>query len=151
MDPLTPDDIAEVIVFSATRRENVVIADTLIFPQHQVRSSLHVRPARIGELTANREEPEPCTESHEKACLVLREGEQRSRWRKAKVSSINATRCSARFLDDSICLRVCIIPEEVSDRLVAMKYKLFCLTRHGRVAVCAVHYSVEDVRLCIVI
>ncbi|KAJ0113971.1 hypothetical protein J7T55_010215 [Diaporthe amygdali] len=35
VDPLTPDDIAEVIVFSATRRENVVIADTLIFPQHQ--------------------------------------------------------------------------------------------------------------------
>ena len=36
VDPLTPDDIAEVIVFAAGRRENVVIADTLIFPQHQV-------------------------------------------------------------------------------------------------------------------
>jgi len=35
VDPLTPDDIAEVIVFAAGRRENVVIADTLIFPQHQ--------------------------------------------------------------------------------------------------------------------
>ncbi|ROW05645.1 hypothetical protein VSDG_00311 [Cytospora chrysosperma] len=35
VDPLTPDDIAEIIVFSATRRENVVIADTLVFPQHQ--------------------------------------------------------------------------------------------------------------------
>ncbi|PSS02247.1 hypothetical protein BD289DRAFT_359793 [Coniella lustricola] len=35
-EPLTPEDIAEVIVFTATRRENVVIADTLIFPQHQV-------------------------------------------------------------------------------------------------------------------
>ncbi|KAH6690460.1 short chain dehydrogenase [Plectosphaerella plurivora] len=34
-EPLTPDDIAEVIVFTATRRENVVIADTLIFPSHQ--------------------------------------------------------------------------------------------------------------------
>jgi len=34
-EPLTPDDIAEVIVFAAGRRENVVIADTLIFPQHQ--------------------------------------------------------------------------------------------------------------------
>ncbi|EGY13711.1 NADP-dependent 3-hydroxy acid dehydrogenase like protein [Verticillium longisporum] len=34
-EPLTPDDIAEVIVFSATRRENVVIADTLVFPNHQ--------------------------------------------------------------------------------------------------------------------
>jgi hypothetical protein len=36
VDPLTPDDIAEVIVFAAGRRENVVIADTLIFPNHQV-------------------------------------------------------------------------------------------------------------------
>ncbi|EEP75802.1 hypothetical protein UREG_00649 [Uncinocarpus reesii 1704] len=34
-DPLTPDDIAEVIVFTAGRPENVVIADTLIYPQHQ--------------------------------------------------------------------------------------------------------------------
>lgn len=39
-EPLTPDDIAEVIVFAAGRRENVVIADTLIFPSHQV-SFLH--------------------------------------------------------------------------------------------------------------
>jgi 3-hydroxy acid dehydrogenase/malonic semialdehyde reductase len=36
MDPLTPDDIAEVVIFAASRRENVVIADTLIFPSHQV-------------------------------------------------------------------------------------------------------------------
>lgn len=35
-EPLTPDDIAEVVVFAAGRRENVVIADTLIFPSHQV-------------------------------------------------------------------------------------------------------------------
>ena len=35
VDPLTPDDIAEVVVFAAGRRENVVIADTLIFPSHQ--------------------------------------------------------------------------------------------------------------------
>ncbi|KAG6042294.1 hypothetical protein E4U41_000038 [Claviceps citrina] len=34
-EPLTPDDIAEVVVFAATRRENVVIADTLVFPNHQ--------------------------------------------------------------------------------------------------------------------
>jgi len=34
-DPLTPDDVAEVVVFAAGRRENVVIAETLIFPQHQ--------------------------------------------------------------------------------------------------------------------
>ena len=36
-EPLTPDDVAEVIVFAATRRENVVVADTLLFPSHQVR------------------------------------------------------------------------------------------------------------------
>lgn len=35
-EPLTPDDIAEVIVFAASRRQNVVVADTLIFPNHQV-------------------------------------------------------------------------------------------------------------------
>ncbi|KAJ5086476.1 hypothetical protein NUU61_007783 [Penicillium alfredii] len=34
-EPLTGDDIAEVIVFAAGRRENVVIADTLVFPSHQ--------------------------------------------------------------------------------------------------------------------
>ena len=37
-EPLTPDDIAEVVVFNAGRRENVVVADTLIFPNHQVHS-----------------------------------------------------------------------------------------------------------------
>jgi len=35
-DPLTPDDVAEVIVFAAGRRENVVLADALLFPSHQV-------------------------------------------------------------------------------------------------------------------
>ncbi|KAK0645604.1 hypothetical protein B0T16DRAFT_411552 [Cercophora newfieldiana] len=35
VDPLTPDDIAEVVVFVTGRRENVVVADTLIFPSHQ--------------------------------------------------------------------------------------------------------------------
>jgi 3-hydroxy acid dehydrogenase/malonic semialdehyde reductase len=47
VEPLTPDDIAEVIVFAAGRRENVVIADTLIFPNHQVsllRYVLHPSP-----------------------------------------------------------------------------------------------------------
>ena len=39
-EPLTPDDIAEVIVFNAGRRENVVVADTLIFPNHQASSQL---------------------------------------------------------------------------------------------------------------
>jgi 3-hydroxy acid dehydrogenase/malonic semialdehyde reductase len=36
VEPLTGDDIAEVVVFAATRRENVVIADTLVYPSHQV-------------------------------------------------------------------------------------------------------------------
>ncbi|KAH7043266.1 NADP-dependent L-serine/L-allo-threonine dehydrogenase-like protein ydfG [Macrophomina phaseolina] len=40
VDPLTPDDIAEVIVFAAGRRENVVIADTLIFPNHQAAATV---------------------------------------------------------------------------------------------------------------
>lgn len=35
-EPLTPEDIAEVIVFMAGRRENVVVADALVFPSHQV-------------------------------------------------------------------------------------------------------------------
>ncbi|KAK2593480.1 hypothetical protein QQS21_008796 [Conoideocrella luteorostrata] len=34
-EPLTPDDIAEVVVFTATRRENLVVADTLVLPNHQ--------------------------------------------------------------------------------------------------------------------
>jgi short-subunit dehydrogenase len=36
VEPLTGDDIAEVVVFAAGRRENVVVADTLVFPNHQV-------------------------------------------------------------------------------------------------------------------
>lgn len=36
-DPLTPDDIAEIVVFSATRRENVVLAESLVYPNHQVK------------------------------------------------------------------------------------------------------------------
>lgn len=39
-EPLTPDDIAEVIVFAAGRRENVVLADTLIFPNHQAAATV---------------------------------------------------------------------------------------------------------------
>ena len=38
--PLTPDDIAETIVFAAGRPENVVIADMLVFPNHQVSRSV---------------------------------------------------------------------------------------------------------------
>ena len=39
VEPLTPEDIAEVVVFAAGRRENVVLADSLIFPNHQVSGS----------------------------------------------------------------------------------------------------------------
>ncbi len=35
VEPLTGTDIAEVVVFAAGRRENVVLADSLIFPNHQ--------------------------------------------------------------------------------------------------------------------
>jgi 3-hydroxy acid dehydrogenase/malonic semialdehyde reductase len=38
---LTPDDVAEVVVFTAGRPENVVIADTLVFPNHQVRKRIN--------------------------------------------------------------------------------------------------------------
>jgi 3-hydroxy acid dehydrogenase/malonic semialdehyde reductase len=45
-EPLTPEDIAEVVVFTATRRENVVIADTLVFPSHQAGAgSMHRKGA----------------------------------------------------------------------------------------------------------
>lgn len=50
MEPLTPDDVAEVIVFAAGRRENVVIADTLIFPNHQVCSPSCIRAMSEGDL-----------------------------------------------------------------------------------------------------
>src|SRR5262245_27657722 len=39
-EPLTPEDIAEIVVFTAGRRENVVVADTLVFPNHQVSPNL---------------------------------------------------------------------------------------------------------------
>ena len=39
-----PDDIAGAIVFAAGRRENVVVADTLLFPNHQAgATSMHRR------------------------------------------------------------------------------------------------------------
>ncbi|KAL4915880.1 hypothetical protein BDW62DRAFT_219112 [Aspergillus aurantiobrunneus] len=48
-EPLTPDDVAEVIVFTAGRRENVVVADTLLFPNHQASATImHRRVNRPG-------------------------------------------------------------------------------------------------------
>jgi len=35
VEALTPDDIAEIVVFAAGRRENVVLADSLVYPNHQ--------------------------------------------------------------------------------------------------------------------
>ncbi|KAF2861762.1 NAD(P)-binding protein [Piedraia hortae CBS 480.64] len=44
VDPLTPEDIAETIVWVASRRENVVVADMLVFPNHQAAAQvLHRR------------------------------------------------------------------------------------------------------------
>jgi 3-hydroxy acid dehydrogenase/malonic semialdehyde reductase len=44
-DPLTPEDIAEIIVFTAGRRENVVVADVMVFPSHQAGAGvLYKRP-----------------------------------------------------------------------------------------------------------
>ncbi|EQL03878.1 oxidoreductase [Ophiocordyceps sinensis CO18] len=53
-EPLTPDDVAEVIVFAATRRENVVVADTLIYPSHQVRSQGVRTSGRFSHTRADR-------------------------------------------------------------------------------------------------
>jgi len=45
VEPLTPEDIAEVVVFTASRRENVVVADTLVFPNHQAAATvMHRKP-----------------------------------------------------------------------------------------------------------
>lgn len=48
MEPLTPQDIAEVIVFNVTRRQNVVVADSLVFPTVQVRiaTALFYEPSK---------------------------------------------------------------------------------------------------------
>ena len=40
-EPLTAEDIAEVIVFTLTRRENLVVAETLVFPNGQA-SPFHI-------------------------------------------------------------------------------------------------------------
>ncbi|KAL6248336.1 hypothetical protein RBB50_004591 [Rhinocladiella similis] len=40
VEPLTPEDIAEIVVFAAGRRENVVLADSLVFPNHQASATI---------------------------------------------------------------------------------------------------------------
>lgn len=36
VEPLTPEDVAELVVFATSRKENVVTADFTILPNHQV-------------------------------------------------------------------------------------------------------------------
>ena len=66
--PLTPDDIAETIVFAAGRPENVVIADLLVFPNHQVSFFLRCMMCPIGRVReadcAHRRRRQSCTGSH---------------------------------------------------------------------------------------
>jgi len=47
VEPLTGQDIAEVIVFAASRRARVVLADVLIFPSHQSSATTMHRKASI--------------------------------------------------------------------------------------------------------
>jgi 3-hydroxy acid dehydrogenase/malonic semialdehyde reductase len=61
-EPLTPDDIAEIVVFTAGRRENVVVADTLVFPNHQVSLITYIRMGGIADLLA-RQRQLSCTRS----------------------------------------------------------------------------------------
>lgn len=63
--PLTPDDIAETIVFAAGRPENVVIADLLVFPNHQV--CIHVLLVLLLGCETDfekRRQQRSCTKSH---------------------------------------------------------------------------------------
>ena len=66
---MTPDDIAEVVVFTAGRRENVVIADTLIFPSHQVSHIYSHDPDEVIILTMVRLPQDKCTGSLHNARL----------------------------------------------------------------------------------
>lgn len=68
VEPLTGDDIAEVVVFAAGRRENVVVADTLVFPNHQVCFSRCFSVGRI--LTWRRRRRRFCTGSRRYRCIV---------------------------------------------------------------------------------
>jgi hypothetical protein len=79
VEPLTPEDIAEVVVFAAGRRENVVLADTLVFPNHQVRCGRLAKWRWLGipgsgtELTVYRLQRRSCTERRRDSdCKVVR-------------------------------------------------------------------------------
>ena len=68
--PLTGEDIAETIVFAAGRPENVVIADMLVFPNHQV----SLKCILLGELVSTNDTTRPrrllCTEDHRSDALA---------------------------------------------------------------------------------
>ena len=68
--PLTGEDIAETIVFAAGRPENVVIADMLVFPNHQV----SLKCILLGELVSTDDTTRPrrllCTEDHRSDALA---------------------------------------------------------------------------------
>lgn len=66
VEPLTGEDIAEIVVFAASRRENVVVADTLVFPSHQVS-----RVSFMLAYRALRASQEPCRQDLEFGNLVL--------------------------------------------------------------------------------
>ena len=44
-ESLTPGDVAEVVVFAAGRRENVVYAEGVVFPSHQAAADVLYKPA----------------------------------------------------------------------------------------------------------
>lgn len=78
VEPLTGDDIAEVVVFTAGRRENVVIADTLVFPNHQV--SFSRSTDMITLLMRNRRRQRLCTESQHRRTVSNIEHDEQEQW-----------------------------------------------------------------------
>ena len=63
--PLTGEDIAEMIVFAAGRPENVVVADMLVFPNHQVSNCFYVeRPKGWKLIDVGRLLHKSCIGSH---------------------------------------------------------------------------------------
>ena len=60
--PLTPEDIAETIVFAAGRPENVIIADVLVFPNHQVSRLSPRSVVKVVTDCVRRRPPQSCTD-----------------------------------------------------------------------------------------
>lgn len=64
--PLSGDDIAETVVFAAGRPENVVIADMLVFPNHQVCVISALAKKMEADVSDERLQLELCTGNHRK-------------------------------------------------------------------------------------